>query len=395
MTTSTTAPIRILHVVAGMDRGGLETWLMNVFRRMDRERFRFDFCTGTDRPCDHDDEIRALGGEILPCLGRRNLWHFEKRFGRILRERTYDIVHAHPYGFSGEVLRVAARAGVSCRLAHLHTTGDGCASTPVRMLYRRAMRFLVRRYATGVLGCSRSAFQSFFGPGWQKDRRMRVIYYGVDMEPFNVPAQREGVRRELTLPPETKLMLHVGRFVEAKNHHGLIELFREIPPMQPEVHLLLVGEGELLDEVRHAVEQYGLQDRVHFLGVRADVARLMKASDIMVMPSVREGIPLTMLEAMAAGLPVVITDMPGIREAHDVCAGATLLSLDQSYCAWGRVVGELLEKPRPDPAAALARMKASPFSSEASARTMEEVYSQCVAQGPAAGQVMSDNGWCP
>ena len=184
MTSPDRTPIRILHLVAGMTRGGLETWLMNVMRRIDRDRFRFDFCTGTDRACDYDDEIRALGGRIIPCVWNRSVRRWTRLLSRVLREDAYDVVHAHGYNSAGIALRIAHKSDVRHRFAHLHTTGDGRRSTLPRVLYRRLMVYLVRRHATRMLACTRAGFDAFFGDGWQKDPRMSVVYYGVDLDAF-------------------------------------------------------------------------------------------------------------------------------------------------------------------------------------------------------------------
>lgn len=366
--------IRILHVVNSMARAGLETWLMNVMRRIDRERFRFDFCTATDRECDYDEEIRALGGTIIPCVWNHNILRFNHRFSRILREGRYDVVHAHAYGFAGVVLRAAAGNGVRHRFAHLHTTGDGKHPTLPRRVYRGVMRHWVNRHATRILGCAAGALDAFFPAGWKNDPRMRVVYYGVDLRPFEAGVDREGVRRELELTPETPLLIHVGSFTPQKNHRRLIEIFDAVRTLRGDVHLTLIGIGPLLDGVRRQVRAIGLEERVHFLGSRSDVPRLMQAADVMVMPSVREGMPVTMIEAGAAGLPIVITEMPGIREATEIGCEATLLALDRPNEVWANAVIEALDSPRPSPAEALSRMTESPFSSEVSARTMEAIY---------------------
>lgn len=378
MTSPDRTPIRILHLVAGMTRGGLETWLMNVMRRIDRDRFRFDFCTGTDRACDYDDEIRALGGRIIPCVWNRSVRRWTRLLSRVLREDAYDVVHAHGYNSAGIALRIAHKSDVRHRFAHLHTTGDGRRSTLPRVLYRRLMVYLVRRHATRMLACTRAGFDAFFGDGWQKDPRMSVVYYGVDLDAFEAPADRDGVRKELGIPLSTRLMIHVGRFIEAKNHRGLIDIFREVRAVREDLHLLLVGEGELLDQTRVRVKEHNLTDCVHFLGVRSDVPRLMKAADVMVMPSVREGMPVTMIEANAAGLPVVITDMTGTREANEVCCRARLLPVDLHPGQWARVVIEALDAHRPEPEAALQRVRDSLFASEASARNLEQIYAESV-----------------
>jgi len=360
-----------------MVRGGQETFLMNVMRRIDRERCRFIFCTPTTEPCDYDEEILSLGGEIVPCVFGRSVSRFHELFRQVLERGGYDVVHAHNYTFAGVVVRAARRFGIRHRFAHLHTTGDGQRTTLPRMLYRKLTVHLVRTHATRVLACSRGAFDAFFGSGrWEQDGRMNVVYYGVDLPPFEGPVDRQGVRRELGVSPDDRLMIHVGRFIEAKNHGGLVDIFREVRTRRTDIHLVLVGEGELMEQTRARVAQYGLQDGVHFVGVRSDVPRLMKAADVMVMPSVREGMPVTMIEATAAGLPIVITDMPGMREANEVCCRATLLPVTEPAARWADVVIEALDGPRPDFAESLERVRNSPLNSNYAAEHLMRVYEE-------------------
>ncbi len=369
--------IRVLHVVAEMNRGGLETWLMNVMRRIDRQRVQFDFCVGTARECDYDAEIRSLGGVIKPCAWGRNLIRFGRSFRALLCDNDYDIVHSHAYSFSGVVLRHAEHCGVQHRFSHLHTTGDGCKTTLFRVMYRSLMRNLIKRHSTRIFGCSRGALGTLVGASWEEDPRCQVLHYGVDLSGFAQTADGDGVRAELGLPCESKIVLHVGRFVEAKNHHRLVHIFDLISERRDDTHLVLVGDGGLRDSTLQLVSARNLQQRVHFVGVRRDVPQLMQASDVMVMPSIREGMPVTLLEATAAGLPAVMTDMPGMREANDVCSKAVLLGLDRPDDEWADEVLRILDEPRPDALNALEEVRSSPFSSEVSARAVQEVYLAC------------------
>lgn len=377
--------LRILHVVASMNRAGLETWLMNVMRCIDRREFQFDFCVHTNAPGDYDDEIRALGGHVHRCVWGDRVWRFRRLFGEILGEHRYDVVHAHAYNFAGMVVREAARAGVPHRFAHLHTTGDGRRTTPVRFVYRKLMVRWVRRYATGVLGCTKSAFDSFFGPGVFNDPRMRVVYYGVDPRPFEEESDGHALRAELGAAGANKVWLHVGRFIEAKNHRRLIEIFDVAHRRHREHHLVLVGDGPLQPEVQRQVDSRALGSVVHFAGVRPDVPAVMKACDVMVMPSVREGLPVTLIEATAAGLPVVMTDMPGTREAVEAGCSAALMSLARSDSEWARAALDLADLPRPTVDEALSTFRCTPFTNEASARTLERIYEGCLDSPTEAG----------
>jgi glycosyltransferase involved in cell wall biosynthesis len=353
---------------------------MNVTRRINRRLYQFDFCCSMDREGDFDDELRSMGCRIIPCRRGKSLRDYSRRLAAVVREGNYDLVHSHLYTLSGIVLRVAEQQGVPHRFAHVHSSGDGQKSTPVRIAYRKVMRWLVRRHATQVLACAGWAMASIMGAKWKRDPRTRVVYYGLDLEPFAAPADPDGVRRELDIDARAPLLIHVGRFEPAKNHRGLVEIFRCVHGRLPEARLLLVGGGALMGQTRQLVQEAALTDYVLFVGVRPDVARLMKAADVMVMPSIREGMPLTLLEATAAGLPTIITDMPGMREANEICCEGRLLPGGSSPDRWADVILETLAEDKPDQDEALARMRQSPFTNDAAVRCLEQLYSECVGR---------------
>ncbi len=171
--------IRILHVVSGMNRGGIETWLMHILRHIDRDHFQIDFLVHTTQPCAYDNEIRALGSKIIPCLHPSQPWLYAHNFKRILREYgSYDIVHSHVHHFSGYVLRLAQQAGVPTRIAHSHndTSSLQAKAGLYRQLYLALMKRYIARYATAGLGASHKAVVALFGSVWETDPRWRTLY---------------------------------------------------------------------------------------------------------------------------------------------------------------------------------------------------------------------------
>ena len=244
--TRKTRPIRILHVVGGMNRGGLETWLMHVLRNIDREQYRMDFLVHGNTPLPYDAEIREMGSRIIPCPHPSRPWRYDRHFTRAVRAfGPYDIVHSHVHHFSGMVLRLARREGVLIRIAHSHNDTspvDRRAGLP-RRLYLRLMERWIARHATLGLACSPEAAVSLFGPRWGQDPTRRILYYGIDLTPFTIPADRAAVRRELGLPERSFVVGHVGRFFPQKNHEFLLEIGAELAQVEPDVRLLLVGDG--------------------------------------------------------------------------------------------------------------------------------------------------------
>ncbi len=376
MTAETKRPVRILHVVGGMNRGGVETWLMHVLRHIDRERFRMDFLVHTTNPCAYDEEIQKLGSKIIPCLGTSRPWRYARNFRRALKEHgPYDVVHSHVHHFSGFVVYLSHRAGVPVRITHSHndtSLNDGRATT-LRSGYLQFMKHLIRKHATTGIACSRKAAESLYGVAWQNDNRWKVVYCGIDLEPFRQPVDRAEVRRELNIPEDAFVLGHVGRFHEQKNHTFLIDIAAEVARREPNMRLLLVGDGPLRPQIEAKVACLGLTDKVIFAGLRSDVPRLMKgAMDLFVMPSLHEGLPVVGIEAQAAYLPIFLSDtVTSELDVHHslVCC----MSLNSSAAHWSENIFAKL-KSTLRAGDAFSTVENTPFNIENSIRSLERHY---------------------
>ncbi len=182
MSASSDEPIRILHVVGGMNCGGVETWLMNVLRRIDREKFQMDFLVHTTKPCAYDDEIRSLGSRVIPCLHPSRPWKYARNFRRAVGENGgYDIVHSHVYLFSGFVLRIAHQMGIPGRIAHMYPPTDMRGGL-VRPAYKWLMNALLHRHATHILACSQTTLEAVRRSHAGFHRNSSVVWLGIELE---------------------------------------------------------------------------------------------------------------------------------------------------------------------------------------------------------------------
>ncbi len=371
-------PIRILQVVGGMNRAGVETWLIHVLRHIDRDRFRMDFLVHTERPCAHDDEIRALGSRIIPCLHPHRPWVFARNFRQAMKKHgPYDVVHSHVHHYSGLVLRLAAKAQVPVCIAHSHndTSALQRRAGPLRRLYLLVTKHWIARYATVGLAASPPAAAALFGPRWADDPRYHVLYYGIDVAPFRGDgADGAALRAELGLPANGLVIGHVGRFHQQKNHAFLLEVFAEVARREPRAHLLLVGDGPLRPAIERQAQDLGLAGRVTFTGVRDDVPRLMLgAMDLFLFPSLYEGLGIVLVEAQAVGLPCAISDV--IPDEADVIPEMVhRLSLQDPPTRWAEVVLACAQSRPLSQPEALARIQQSPFDIKISVRQLEAIY---------------------
>ena len=285
-----------------MNRGGLETMLMNYYRHVDRERVQFDFLEHRKEHSAYDDEIESLGGKIYR-LPRLVPWSksYLSALNQFFDEHPgYKIVHVHQDCLSSVILKAAAQHDIPVRIAHSHNANQNKnLKYPIKLWYRHS----IPQYATNLFACGKDAGDWMFnGAPYQiVNNAIDAVAYAYDPEKRIEMRQKLGLRDELVVG-------HVGRFNPQKNHLFLLDIFAVLLKKEPNAALLLVGGGEDMPKIQAKAQTLGIEEHVRFLGIRSDVADLMQAMDVFVFPSLYEGLPVTMVEAQAAGLPCLISD---------------------------------------------------------------------------------------
>ena len=396
------APIRVLHCVAGLGHGGYESLIMNLYRNIHREKVQFDFVSSF--PGVYEKEIEALGGVIhrIPFITQKGPFVYTAALDRVLRASPrYPIVHSHMDKFSGLVMQRAAKADIPVRIAHSHNTKNegGLAFQLVKGHYGR----MVLPWATDLFACSRGwAFPwvrapsaGWGGPGppdlgaglpaaaqglWgQTAPHARILFNGVQPEAFAPDAAaRAAVRAELGLAGDVFAVGHVGRFTEQKNHAFLLKIFATLHARRPDSALLLAGDGPLRPKIAEQARRLGLSEAVRFLGLREDVPALLSAMDCFVFPSLHEGLPVTLVEAQAAGLPVVASS--AITDEVCITPLVRRMGLDEPAGEWAAAALELAGggfAARRCPAGAI---RAAGYDIADTARWLEEFYLARAAQ---------------
>ena len=332
------APTRVLVLDTVMDRGGAETMMMNYLRHMDRGKVIYDFLVNRDYRAAYEDEIEALGGRIYRMcpMYPQYFGRYKKEFRAFLTAHPeYRIIHSNLEERSYFGLREAAKLGVPVRIAHAHNRPVGF---DLKSVFREYFRLRLPKYVTHMFACGEEAGDWLFGA----KRRSRVIQQrnAIDTSLYRYDeAVRAQVRAEFGTPGEGTFVLgHVGRFFPQKNHTFLIDIFAALHEIRPDSELWLVGGGELNDELKNQIrakaDELGLHDAVKFLGVRSDVHRIMQGMDAFVLPSLFEGLPVTMVEAQAAGLPCTISDrVPG---QCAITGNVQVVALDTAPEEWAR-----------------------------------------------------------
>ena len=300
-------PIRVLQVMPAMDAGGMETFVMNIYRTIDRERVQFDFLYHYDKPCFFDDEIRELGGRIYKLTVRQdnNLPRYLHELHALFAAHPeWRILHGHYSGFGMFYNPMARKAGIPVRCGHSHNTAyePNLVGTLDKMMSRLFSAGLTDRFA-----CSEKAGQMLYGKA-----PFTVIPNGIDTARFAArdPQRRALLRAELGVTDQEILFGHVGRFTAQKNHPGLLKIFAAVHARLPKAKLVLLGGGEpaYIEKMQQLAGQLGIADRVIFAGVRSNMQSFYDAMDAFLLPSLFEGLPVVLVEAQTAGLPCFVSD---------------------------------------------------------------------------------------
>lgn len=324
-------PIRILHVIGIMNRGGAETMIMNLYRSIDKEKIQFDFVQNCTGPAAFDEEIKQMGGKIYHCPHYNGKNHFQyikwwKKFFKNHRDE-YCIVHGHLGSMATIYLNIANKFGLYT-IAHSHSafTIKNCKD----ILYK-LISYPTRYTADFFFGCSLNAGISRYGKEVVKRKNFKVLNNAIDLKQFVYNKQiREKIRNELKIKNEF-VIGHVGRMDDNKNQIFLLNLIKQMKNQYP-VKLALVGTGVNYDKLVKQAEEMGLENDVLFLGVRSDVNELLQGMDCFVFPSFYEGLPVTLIETQAASLPSVISDT--ITDEVILTNIVTKVSLNLSLQDW-------------------------------------------------------------
>ena len=300
---------RLLCLLSNMNRGGAETFLMKVYRTLDRTQYQMDFCIHVETECDYEDEILSMGGRIFRIPPKsKNAKEFKRQLTKLISENHYRYVlkiTSNAAGFWD--LKIAKKGGAERTIARSSNSGDGASR--LQLMIHRVSGVLWKKYVDVKIAPSDLAAVYTFGKCSVKKGRVNFLNNGLDLDTFRYDEEsRLRIRKDLSAADNTTVLGHIGRFNTQKNHVFLIRIFAEYLKTDPDAILVLVGVGDLEKDILRQVEDAGLSDHVRFLGLRSDIPALMSAFDVFVLPSLYEGMPNTVIEAQACTLPCVLSD---------------------------------------------------------------------------------------
>lgn len=339
--------IRVLQVLGGLNRGGAETMVMNLYRALNHQEIQFDFIIHSQTQNDYREEIENLGGRVFvfPSFKIYNVIQYRNKWKKFLQEHPeYKILHSHVRSYASVFFPIAKKYGLKT-IVHSHSTSNGSGlKSKVKNLLQKP---LVRQ-SDYLFACSGISGKWLFGDKGIKQDNYYLVKNSIDVGKYRFNLNiRESYRKKLSI--ENKIVFgHVGRLSEPKNHKFLLKVFSEIVKKEKNAVLVIVGDGELRESIQKRIGELYLQDNVYLLGSRNDVANILQAMDVFLFPSLWEGLPVTVVEAQAAGLPCIISDT--ITEEVKLSSNVIYLPINEGTKVWTETALNMVDRRFPEDA---------------------------------------------
>lgn len=334
----------------GLSRGGTDTFVLNLCKGIDKDLFDITIINPSSKPGSRvlEPNILATGAKIVHTSDLGNgiiskLRHFVQLY-KILKSEKFDVFHTNIDLFNGPNLFIAWLANVPTRCCHSHNSMQQKAlvegmTLPVR-IYQRIMKWLCWNFSNRRTGCSETAMDFLFtNKNWHQNDYPSVINNGIDLNAYRTSIDIKKKKEELGLNAKYNIIT-IGRIIPQKNPIFIAETFSKLCQERSDCDLVWVGVGELEKECRNIFKQNGVENRVHFLGSRSDVPELLQCCDLFYLPSNFEGLGIVLIEAQAAGLPCLASDVIP-NEAN--CGGCLFLPLNNDKSEWIQTIENIID----------------------------------------------------
>lgn len=374
-------PVRVLNVTRVFNAAGIESFIMNMYRNIDRNMVQFDFLVMSDEESCYEDEIKILGGKKYTINVKENntFLKIQKEsiaLYKFLLTHKYEIVHIHyTTPLRAPYLLAARKAKVPVRIYHSHSAEVSGKSKGKLLIYNYYKK-RISKWATNWFSCSKAAAEWMFEDELISVGKAQIIYNGIDVHRFKYnPDVRDELRRALNLE-QNFVIMHTGRFLPQKNHNFIIDVFNEVKKKDSTAKLILLGEGVLQESMKKKVQDLGLIEDIVFMGVKKNVEDYLSLADCYIMPSLYEGLPVAAVEAECSGLPCVISS--NITREVELTSNAMFLPLDKSAEYWAIEILKTKKLNRRDGSKDVARVG---YDVKDVARMLQSQYIEMVKKG--------------
>lgn len=333
-------PYRVAHIIRKIRDGGVETVVNNYYKQIDKSCIQFDIYYHSDSGFAPSEELIAMGAKFYAVPPYyKNIFGYVKTLRKYFRRNSYMIVHSHMNTISFFPLYAAWREKIPIRIAHNHSVPGG---RELRNIIKYILRPFVRVFATDYFACSEKAGRWLFGNSNYNKGRVQIVANAVDFSKYSLSIEKTNLMKK-DFGIEGRIVIgHVGRFTYAKNHKFLLKVFKTFKNIVPNAILLLIGDGEMRNEIEKEIVALNISDDVILTGWTCQPEKYYHLIDVLVLPSFFEGIPMVLLEAQISGVPCVISDVVS-REVY-ISNGIAALSLSASCEEWANKIKQSIQK---------------------------------------------------
>lgn len=359
-------PIRILQIVPNMQQGGLENFIMNIYRNIDKQKVQFDFLVHYQKRQFFDDEIVSMGGRIyrFSLRDNNNILKYIKELNKFYKiHKEYKVIHCHMSSIGFINFLVAKKNGIKVRIAHSH---NSLTDKSIKGVIKRIMMLPYKYISTLNYACSKDAGKYLYG-----NKEYIIIPNAIDTYKFKFSeCKRNEYRKKLNIDDKQFVIGHIGRFNIQKNHKFIINVFNEYLKINNKAILLLIGAGELLNEVKKLCKNLSIEKNVIFMNNIKNIYDYYNVMDLFILPSFFEGLPLVAIEAQANGLICLFSD--NVTEETKVSDKVEYLKLDCNI--WVKKISEYAKKNQENRINSYKKILHSKFEIKKLAKKMETDY---------------------
>lgn len=377
-------PIKVLFYSEKWTSGGIESFVMNLYRNLDSKKIKADILTSQNETDIYDEEIKRLGGRKTQTLDKkysspiiRTFKNF-KNFKKEIRKENYDVIHLHIcHGVAMIYAYFAKKEGITKVILHSHNTNVGRKHKRIKLIGHMIGKYLFEKYADAYFACSNLAAEWLYSKKLMNSGKIKIINNAIDTSKFIFDEEeRKNYRNELKINDKF-VVGHIGRFGEQKNHFYLLEIFKEIYNMEKESVLLLIGEGELKQDIINKAKEMGIIDNIIFYGLTKEVPKALWGMDVFVLPSLFEGKPVVGIETQAAALKTYMANT--ITKTVKISEYITYLKLEDKPKKWAE---EIIKNAKSYPRKNMQEvMKNNGYDIKEVTKKMEEFYELLVRGG--------------
>ncbi len=328
---------KVCFLMASLQPGGAENYLLR-FLKYSAGEFDATVICKSGMAGELEEDFRNLGVRILPLkMGYFNFSGWYKVF-TLLKKESFDCICDFTGNFAGIYMFIGRLANTTKRVTFYRQSSDHFKPGLLNNVYNYCVKNLVYQFSTNILANSKAAFDYFFKNRWQGDKRFLVIYNGLDPNLFKSEKNRKEIREALNLPTDRFIVGHTGRYDVAKNHPTIIKVAKELIQRDHSFHFVFCGRNTDCKEIKDAINEQGLNSNINVLGYRRDVPTVLKCFDLFYFPSITEGQPNSLIEAMYAGLPIVASNIDPIKECTPDYIHGELLDPSDVSAAVERII---------------------------------------------------------